>query len=609
MIVCLALRYSPSWAPADDIKDWKHRKKHTPSPVVTIDDVPAAEYLQQLSLFTTGTHDPDARFNLLFPNLIKDTNTLYPSSGSPEYRGAPFLPDATTVRLQNKTTLTFPNLAFLRADFSNITTANSTYAEWGPASPHTDPWAVLPWSAHEVLAKNFTRSFAGYPPPHTVSDNGQLAGFLPPSRALSDVAVLDVRSFSLAPSPYNFLEFDRGYEARFSASVALIRAARAADRKKLIIDLQGNGGGQYINLAALYVTLFPGLSIPLLWRHRAHPLLAALVEEADHLVAEGASRSDVVKLFPFNVDRYLRPNGTAWESFAEWYGAGVGGATRPSLYNLSTALFPGPEYRHRQPWEEAPYRAEDIVILLDGICASACAIFVEALVHGHGVRTVAVGGRPIEAPMQGVGQVKQGALLAFPVYVRALFGVVMVMVVLTLCVFLAWATWRELDAAGRAGAPGDGPGVTDTHACGQRGQHGAGRRPGRLASRDDIRGSELQAVLLVRVHGRRREALGASGRGDLEKGKKCSWLDITEGFTHGRGAGVHSCRRGSVQTEGGCRFDLTWPSDALLSSPCVLSIANVFVSIVFSRLHILINSIPVIYIYHMSFPCFLGARP
>lgn len=107
--------------------------------MATIDNVPAAEYLQRLSVFTTGTHDPDARFNLLFPNLIKVNNTLYPSGGSPEYRGAPFSRDTTTIRLQNKTTLTFPNLAFLRADFSNITTANSTYAEWGPASPHLDP--------------------------------------------------------------------------------------------------------------------------------------------------------------------------------------------------------------------------------------------------------------------------------------------------------------------------------------------------------------------------------------------------------------------------------------------------------------------------------------
>lgn len=207
----------------------------------------------------------------------------------------------------------------------------------------------------------------------------------------------------------------------------MIRAAQSARRKKLIIDLQGNGGGHWINIAALYVTLFPGPSIPLLWRHRAHSLLAALVAEADRLVAEGASYSDVVKLFPFNVDRYLQPNGTAWGSFAEWYNSGAGGSTRPSLFNLSTALFLGPEYQHRQPWEEAPYRAEDIVIILDGICASACAILVEALVHGHGVRTVAVGGRSIEAPMQGVGQVKKGALLAFPVYVRASFGVVMVM--------------------------------------------------------------------------------------------------------------------------------------------------------------------------------------
>ncbi|KAK1828909.1 hypothetical protein QBC39DRAFT_436050 [Podospora conica] len=401
--------------------DIKRTKEYKPSPVATIDNVPATEYLSRLALFSPGAHDPDARFNLLFPNVIKDANTL-PASVGPEYLSGLLLPDTTTVRLQNKTILTFPNSALLRADFSNITNAESAYAQWGPASASTLPWDVPAWLSYDLLAKNYSRSFASYPQPLTATPDGQVAGFLPASRSLSDVAVLDVRSFSITPTPYRFLEFNDGYGARLDASVDLIRAARAGGRKKLILDLQGNGGGQWINTAALYATLFPGETLSLLWKHRAHPLLAALVGEADRLVREGESFRDVADLFPFNIDAYLRPDGTAWGSFGEWYGSGVDGATRASLFNLSTALFPEYlfDYKYRQPWEEAPYGPDDIVILLDGVCASSCAIFVEALVHGHGVKTVVVGGRPTKAPMQGVGMVKQGAMLPFPVYLGPL---------------------------------------------------------------------------------------------------------------------------------------------------------------------------------------------
>ena len=47
-----------------------------------------------------------------------------------------------------------------------------------------------------------------------------------------------------------------------------------------------------------------------------------------------------------------------------------------------------------------PYAAEDIAILTDGLCASACALFMEMMHHEAGVPTIAVGGQPIDGPMQ-----------------------------------------------------------------------------------------------------------------------------------------------------------------------------------------------------------------
>ncbi|RMZ39351.1 hypothetical protein AFCA_006264 [Aspergillus flavus] len=47
-----------------------------------------------------------------------------------------------------------------------------------------------------------------------------------------------------------------------------------------------------------------------------------------------------------------------------------------------------------------PYKPEDIIILSDGLCSSACALFMELMHHEAGVRTVVIGGQPSYGPMQ-----------------------------------------------------------------------------------------------------------------------------------------------------------------------------------------------------------------
>lgn len=47
-----------------------------------------------------------------------------------------------------------------------------------------------------------------------------------------------------------------------------------------------------------------------------------------------------------------------------------------------------------------PYNSEDIIVLSDGLCSSACALFMELMHYEAGVRTVVVGGRPDYTLMQ-----------------------------------------------------------------------------------------------------------------------------------------------------------------------------------------------------------------
>jgi len=47
-----------------------------------------------------------------------------------------------------------------------------------------------------------------------------------------------------------------------------------------------------------------------------------------------------------------------------------------------------------------PFQADNIVLLQDGLCGSACAIFSELMKEQGKVQTVVIGGRPLNAPMQ-----------------------------------------------------------------------------------------------------------------------------------------------------------------------------------------------------------------
>jgi hypothetical protein len=53
-----------------------------------------------------------------------------------------------------------------------------------------------------------------------------------------------------------------------------------------------------------------------------------------------------------------------------------------------------------------PFQVENVVILTDGICASACSIFAEYMTRQAGVKTIVMGGRPVIGPMQAIGGTK-----------------------------------------------------------------------------------------------------------------------------------------------------------------------------------------------------------
>ncbi|WYZ44786.1 hypothetical protein EsH8_VIII_000102 [Colletotrichum jinshuiense] len=60
-----------------------------------------------------------------------------------------------------------------------------------------------------------------------------------------------------------------------------------------------------------------------------------------------------------------------------------------------------------------PFEPQNIIMLTDGFYASTCSVFSSGMQIQGGVKTVVMGGRPNNEPMQGVGGVKGAEVLEY----------------------------------------------------------------------------------------------------------------------------------------------------------------------------------------------------
>jgi hypothetical protein len=96
---------------------------------------------------------------------------------------------------------------------------------------------------------------------------------------------------------------------------------------------------------------------------------------------------------------------TSWDEYSESpYSYNKDHFTNVERYDLANTTFTEEaaaiEIDNVHGSQAAPYAAADIIILSDGLCSSACALFMELMRHEANVKTVVVGGRPDYTPMQ-----------------------------------------------------------------------------------------------------------------------------------------------------------------------------------------------------------------
>jgi len=385
---------------------------------VSIDNLPPSFFIATRGTYTSNLHDPDARYN---HHLRSPASNFWifpqPDEVAFDLENGGILDD-TEVGFANGTIQKYKNYAILNANFSKITSPDDVHQIF-EVDRYKDKYWLSYHLARESLDFLTVLKEPEYPEASIEDKTCRSAGWVFDSGDLSDVSVLAIHAFEEGQETdlarRALPERASSHEARSMESLlgtvkGLISMATDSGKKRLIIDLRNNYGMDSVTALATYFILFPGSHSPWVFRARANDQLKWLGNGLiERIKSSGRSSGSKHISWPF----WVGDNAVAkqYADFDEFFGPDVilgDNFTKASVVYSNDYI---KDLRGTLPRDTPPFKPEDIVILTDGVCYSGCALFVGALTRGHGVRTVALGGRPLIGPMQAVGGSKAGPLL------------------------------------------------------------------------------------------------------------------------------------------------------------------------------------------------------
>ncbi|OLN83741.1 hypothetical protein CCHL11_08739 [Colletotrichum chlorophyti] len=389
------------------------------SDVKSFASTPIVDYLGQRSADNSQDHDPDAAYNEQLYSAA--SSNMLKNNYSRRYEHT-ILPDESIIEFSNGTNVTVVNTARLLANFSGITSGEDVHQRFEVPRNGAREEGVA-----DERVTGFVPELEAYPEPFVVHEDKYVSGYLFNDSSLEDTAVLAVNMFITQ-------NFDPSRDGNLSITESILRdpldfvrvvgefaeTSRSQNKSKLIIDLQGNPGGLITNVMALYATLFPEVAQEghMNLRARAHPAFAWLGKSFEEQGADLNSMQYPIGWAGY-IDEDLK-NFTSWEDF---YGPEeINGEEYTNIHQPRDVLYaregiPG-YWEVPKPW----FKPEDTIIVTDGHCASACSYVVGMMTRELGISVVAMGGRPIDAPMQAIGGTKGGPVASLYAYQIGLLG-------------------------------------------------------------------------------------------------------------------------------------------------------------------------------------------
>ncbi|KAH8729861.1 hypothetical protein BGZ61DRAFT_492036 [Ilyonectria robusta] len=385
---------------------------YSPSAVESIDGVPITEWLENDGVFRIGnSQDPDAQYNGQFRSAAR--KAVGAEAGIFGVQAE--IPDSYTLSFYNGTTMVAHNMLLFPAstDFTGITSGEKLQErfELPPTTTSVMPGNSTPYSTPSIASTTESTesttsatpepTVPGYPYPVVKHPLNSFSGYFLNETGFEDTAVFSILEFEPGNPPADFNVTEYIVDAK-DVFIEFLKKAKVAKREKLIIDLSNNGGG-YIELAeSFYALLFPKGEISNWGRYRNNVAFDAFSE------ANWKALASVE--FPSANPYPINPQGHDIKTGKQWFGP----YTVEGGQNVTSAARGNPvdpiEYLSTVgitiESDEAPFAAENILIVTDGICASSCTIFTGLLNRNQGVRTLALGGRPMNLAMQALGGVK-----------------------------------------------------------------------------------------------------------------------------------------------------------------------------------------------------------
>lgn len=403
----------------------------TPSPITRINNQSAEEYVKKWSEHFPY-HEDHTRYNMLFPNQATGSTG---SGGNMFGRSELYDGESTTVEHENGTVRELMNYVTIGIDeFDGVDDGEAFFRRFcNQGRPR--PSQRKREEATKSKRQNSEPTAIGYPKAQLLHSEAVIGGYFLSGQGYDDVAVLSIPSF--APGGRNGVEEFQDVTGKF------LKDASNAGKKKLVIDLRGNGGGvlflgyDLFKQVSIWKSrrsttgtnthqLFPSLDPYGAARYRAHDTfdivgrlvtqdLEGVTYEAaleDYRLNRGQGAYAALYKSPYNYKLPLDVNGENFTSWEDYYGPHEFNGdkfTTVARWDLNNFFsddlsmdVTGFRTRADKLETKQPFEAENIVLLQDGGCGSTCAIFAEFAKSQGAVQQVVAGGKPETGPMQSV---------------------------------------------------------------------------------------------------------------------------------------------------------------------------------------------------------------
>ena len=367
------------------------------SSVEFIDNVPIEDFLAR-EAHAQALHDPDAQYTSLFysPSIQNKFGV--------RFQRASYLldiPDSHNVRFSNGSSKEIPNVAASSVDFSNIGSGEQLHQAVEVPKPN----ATLTKRADEAKIPS-VESLLRYPanPAAIHKYGGYISGYLLEDD--DDTCVLAVFTFQTPYITYPAYNRTEDFVETRRVIRETLSSCKADGRTRLIVDMSANDGG-YIDLGyELYRNLFPKAEMWTGSRIRAHPAANLCGRLFYDTAVQRYATGGAYQLDP--------TTGAPYQTWKDLYGpvSVTGDEMESNMLAMNESLplageaFYMTGFAPNEDLPEQPFKADDIVVLTNGLCASTCTVFTGLMKHEQKVRTIAVGGRPLHTPMQAIGGTK-----------------------------------------------------------------------------------------------------------------------------------------------------------------------------------------------------------